>query len=193
MATPAQNKWDNIYRDAVVSEQQRCLLLREYGYLLPTQGKALDLACGLGGNAIALAKHGLETDAWDISPVAIDKLNDYAQTNGLKIHGRSCDVPNADFGNENYDVILIAHYLERDLAPKIQQALKPGGLLCYQTFVRDVTADYSGPSNPDFRLHRGELLQLFNDLQPIVYHDEGTLGDITKGIRNLSVLIAQKS
>src|SRR5882724_1266274 len=46
-------------------------VLVENVHLLPTHGRALDVACGLGAGSIFLARHGLKVVAWDISPVAI--------------------------------------------------------------------------------------------------------------------------
>ena len=64
--TELQAKWDEIYSLASASPVA-CTLLSEHKYLLPTEGKALDLACGLGGNALMLAASGLSVEAWDIS------------------------------------------------------------------------------------------------------------------------------
>ena len=49
-----------------------------------------------------------------------------------------------------------------------------------------------GPNNPAFLLKKGQLLSLFSSLAPIIYHEEGRLGDTSKGIRNEAILIAQK-
>ena len=52
-----------------------CAALREYAFLLPETGTALDLACGRGGNALLLARRGLQAHAWDISEEAIEHLS----------------------------------------------------------------------------------------------------------------------
>ena len=68
-------KWNNIYLDQNCCEATPSDAVKENVHLLPqTPGTALDLACGLGGNAIFLAqKSHLEVFAWDISSVAICK------------------------------------------------------------------------------------------------------------------------
>ena len=71
-----REKWDNNYRGSTVDFPRPCHVLDEYGYLLPASGNALDIACGLGGNALLLAAAGLNTTAVDISEVAIDKLQE---------------------------------------------------------------------------------------------------------------------
>ncbi len=71
--SPDRVKWDTRYREAH-RVPETALVLSEFQHLLPTSGRALDLACGLGGNALLLAAHGLETHAWDISPVGVERL-----------------------------------------------------------------------------------------------------------------------
>jgi len=69
------------------------------------------------------------------------------------------------------------------------QALKPNGLLFYQTFTRTCVND-CGPKNPEFRLRDNELLLMFADLQVVVYQEEACIGDTTQGLRNEALLIA---
>ena len=68
--------WDNIYLEQTCKDAVCCDVLRENMHLLPQgHGRALDLACGMGGNAISLAQGSkLEVLAWDISSVAISKI-----------------------------------------------------------------------------------------------------------------------
>ncbi|MEE9304079.1 MAG: class I SAM-dependent methyltransferase, partial [Thiotrichaceae bacterium] len=77
-------RWDNRYKDSI-EEALPCSLLSEYGYFLPKQGLALDLACGMAGNAFYLADKGLQVHAVDISPVAIKRVNEAAQQSGKTI------------------------------------------------------------------------------------------------------------
>ena len=82
-----REKWDRNYRCSSVDFPRPCRVLDDYGYLLPASGNALDIACGLGGNALLLAAAGLNTTAIDISEVAIDKLLGYAERANLDVHG----------------------------------------------------------------------------------------------------------
>ena len=63
-----KEKWNKRYRDEA-GEEKASRVLRENLHLLPANGLALDLACGLGGNAILLAQQGLSVCAWDIADV----------------------------------------------------------------------------------------------------------------------------
>ena len=93
---------------------------------------------------------------------------------------------------ESFDVIVVSYYLERALARPIIEALKPGGLLFYQTFTR-IAVGSEGPSNPDFRLDDNELLQLFSPLKLRAYREENRLGDLTRGTRDVAMLVAEKT
>jgi len=192
MDEKAQNKWNNIYSEADISNKRVSFGLRENSHLLPPIGRALDLACGTGGDAIFLAERGLDVDAWDISDAVVEKINVYANEHNLSINAEARDINAKPPLSEIYDVISVAHYLERSLVPLLIEALKPGGIVIYQTFTREVTPDYSGPPNLNFRLAENELLQLFSGLRVVVYREESLLGDIKSGFRNEALLIAQK-
>jgi len=166
-------------------------MLSRYSHLLPKQGISLDLACGLGGNAFFLNQAGMDVDAWDISPIAIKHINQNKLASS-NINALAVNINDITFPMNHYDVVAVSHFLDRQLITNIIATLKPQGLLFYQTFTRE-KAQQDGPTNPRFLLQKGELLSLFSQLTPIIYHEEGCVGDITKGIRNEAILIAQKS
>jgi hypothetical protein len=93
---------------------------------------------------------------------------------------------------EHFDLILVAHFLDRGLCPAIARARRPGGLLFYQTFSREAVSD-RGPSNRAYRLGPNELLDLFRGLVVRAYRDEGRLGDLGRGTRDLALLVAQRA
>lgn len=68
-----QAKWDQIYQEAEDYPPPAQVLL-ENAHLLPPSGAALEVAWGLGSNALFLAGRGFEVTAWDLSPVAIEGL-----------------------------------------------------------------------------------------------------------------------
>ncbi len=174
------------YRDPLISKakwnlrhQQRsmpvspCRVLQEHRHLLPSAGRALDIACGLGGNAVLLAQSGLSCDAMDISDIAVSRLNTYAQGQSLAISASSVDIETEEFtiAAEQYDVIVVSYFLYRPLFPVIAAALKPGGLLFYQTFVSTADRLQHGPKTPDFYLQERELLSQFKELEIQYYHE----------------------
>ena len=182
--------WNQRYREAI-TEQLPAKVLADNLHLLPVAGQALDLACGLGANALLLARHGLTTWAWDISPVAISRLDAAARAAGLTVHSEVRAVTARPPEPGRFDVIVVSRFLERSLAPALQAALRSGGLLFYQTFSK-LRLSKDGPSNPAFLLDDNELLRLFPALKVRIYRDEGQSGDITRGVRNEAMLVAQK-
>jgi tellurite methyltransferase len=185
-----RDKWDRRHGSAEAMPAPAAVL-RENLHLLPARGTALDLACGLGANALLLARHGLTVTAWDLSPVAIARLGSLASELALPIAAEVRDVCAEPPPACTFDCILVAHFLERPLAPALAAALRPGGLLFYQTFARDAV-NGRGPSDPCFRLATNELLHLFPGLTLRFYREEGRLGDLSRGTRDLVQLIGQR-
>lgn len=163
-------------------------VLRQFDHLLPSTGRALDLACGAGGNALYLARLGLDTVGWDYAPSAVRNLA--ALADGLPLVAELRDVIASPPTGSTFDVICVGHFLERALCPAIAAALRPGGLLYYQTFVRERVAPV-GPSSGKFLLAPNELLTLFPDLLVRAYRDEGQVGDPERGVRNVAQLVVQ--
>ncbi len=189
MSEDPRAKWNARYRDAEATTAGPARVLGDFAYLLPAKGEALDLACGLGGNARFLAQNGLRVCAWDLSSVAIERLQ--ASTTDPHLHAEIRDVVNEPPPAERFDVIVVSRYLERSLAPRLIAALKPGGLLFYQTFTRERVSD-AGPGRDAFRLAPNELLRLFADLRVVAYREEGRLGHLDRGFRDEAMLVALK-
>lgn len=89
------------------------------------------------------------------------------------------------------DLLLVSFFLERELAPALVAALKPGGLLFYQTYSRAAVSD-EGPASDRFRLADNELLELFAALKVRVYREERLLGDTRQGWRDRAMLVAER-
>ncbi|WP_428606001.1 class I SAM-dependent methyltransferase [Sedimenticola sp.] len=152
--------------------------------------QALDLACGRGATALYMAAAGLDVTAWDLSPVAIQRLELAAAEQGLSIRTAVRDVIAAPPEPASFDLVLVSYFLERSLAPAIARALRPGGLLFYQTFSRAAVSD-EGPRSEQYRLGDNELLDLFAMLKVRVYREERCLGDTSRGWRDLAMLVAE--
>lgn len=167
-------------------------VLADNAHLLLGPGRALDLACGRGANALWLAGQGFQVSAWDYSTIALERLREAAEARGLAIDTELRDITAQPPGPESYDLVLVSHFLERALCPAIQAALRPNGVLCYQTFSQDAPPGI-GPSNPAFRLAPNELLRLFPGLRLRHYREEGELGDTRRGARGLAMMIAQRT
>ena len=189
----SQQKWDHIYAQQNYPAPPNPLL-QQYAFLFPNNASVLDLACGLGSNSLYLAQLGCRLTAWDISPVALQKLTIEADRLGVDINTVCLDINAASFDQQHFDLIIVNHYLDRNLAPPLVRALNPGGILFYQTFVRTSLPSNkrTGPRNPAYLLAQGELLSLFSDLHARVFIDLQSTGATGQGLRNQSLLIAEK-
>jgi SAM-dependent methyltransferase len=158
MSDADRKRWDQRYRDGSYRARPReTVLLQEWQPELPP-GRALDLACGAGRNALYLAACGYEVDAVDISPFALEQARAKARERELEVNWMEADLD--DFVPEigQYDLIVVARYVNRRLLPRLAAGLKPGGALVYEHHFRtDLEVD--GPKDPEFRLAPGELRQ----------------------------------
>jgi len=170
-----QQKWDAKYHSATLSSTANpCFVLTQHSQLLPFNGRALDLACGLGGNARFLAQCGLKVDAWDISDNALTVLNNWASLHHLPITPLITDLEQMLMPYQQYDVIVVSRYLDRALFNGLIDALKPNGLLFYQTFLSPV--QHHAPRQPEYYIDSGEFGQRFNVLETLIY-GEGWLNN----------------
>lgn len=176
--------WNERYAGADAAEASPAEVLRDFAHLLPARGRALDLACGLGANALLLARRGLQVEAWDSSAVAIERLREAAALEELDIRSGVRDVVLQPPQVGSFDVIVVSRFLERSLVSALKAALRPAGLLYYQTFIREAVHADRGPRRPEYRLATNELLGLFRDLRLIVYREEGRLGNLGAGLRD---------
>jgi SAM-dependent methyltransferase len=135
--------------------------------LIP-QGLVLDLACGGGRHARLLAAQGHTVLAVDRDADAL------ANAAGERITTLQIDLENEDddaswpFEADRFAGIIVTNYLHRPLFPHILASLACNGVLIYETFARD-NGRFGKPSNPDFLLEPGELLEIarVNPLQSL--------------------------
>jgi len=164
--------WDRKYEtEAYIFGKEPVGFLREHIDLLP-RGKALDVAMGEGRNAVFLAKNGFNVDGCDISEIAVKKALDLAKENNVKIHAFVADLETYKLPKDTYDVIACFYYLQRGLVPQMKEALKPGGMIIYETYtIENRERGFEGPKNKDYLLKPNELLDLFKDLKIIYYRE----------------------
>ena len=183
-------KWDQRYLSTPDILPEAAQVLQDFSHLLPNNGLGLDLACGLGGNALLMAKAGMSVKAWDCSSIAIEKLNHWAKLKQLPVQAEVRDVINMPPDAGSFDVVVVSYFLERSLAASLCAALRPNGLLFYQTFTRNKAANI-GPNNPDYLLAENELLKLFGELH-LIEHKEGSARNTKEGLRYEAQFVGQK-
>ena len=138
-------------------------------------GAVVDLACGHGRHCLAAAESGLPVIGIDRNRDALAQLRAVASRRRLAIETVLADLESPTgipIGRERCGVVLVFRYLHRPLSRAITRLLAPGGLLVYETFTAAQVELGYGPRNPDFLLERGELCDLFSELE-IVEHWEG--------------------
>jgi SAM-dependent methyltransferase len=147
-------------------------LLAETAKHLPP-GRALDLACGTGRNALWLAQHGWSVTAVDGAPTAIESMRRRASEASLTLDARVADLERGEYRIEPsaWDLICICYYLQRDLFETAKQGLAPGGVLI-------VIVHIAGPGEQPtaHRLRPGELESYFRGWE-ILHHYEGQPSD----------------
>jgi len=164
-------------RATQIMEPRPSRFLMEQLPLLP-KGTALDVATGRGRNALYLAAQGYAVEGVDRDEQALAELATTArQRNLTNLVVRHLDLeadPDSprDFPKERYDVILGFFYLYRPLFPPLLEALKPGGMLVYETFLIDNHLRRRHPRRREFCLSHNELLRLTTGLR-VLHYDEG--------------------
>lgn len=150
-------------------------------------GRALDLACGEGRAAIWLAAQGWEATGIDISPLGLNRAKTLAEEQNLTVSWVAADLDDFSLGSEQYDLITVFRFLDRELTARISDALRPGGIVIYETFL-SVPGRESERSvqNPVFRLQPGELPRLFAGLLVMAYEE------VVKDGEEFARLVARK-
>lgn len=132
--------------------------VRRFAPLIPA-GETLDLACGSGRHARLLAELGHPVLALDRDSEAL------AKTVGERISTLQADLEVVGsvwpFVANRFAGIVVTNYLHRPLFPFILDSLAPQGVLIYETFALG-NAQYGKPTNSDFLLVPGELLELMH-------------------------------
>lgn len=158
------------------------------------KGTILDVACGAGRNALFLAAEGFSVDAVDRDDQALAALAAEAERRHLStLTVRALDLESGpDLPKERYDGIVVFFFLYRPLMPALMQALKPGGVLVYETFLIDNHLRHGHPKRREFCLAHNELLHLTTGLR-VLHYDEGGRGrNHSDGMTYTARLVAQK-
>ena len=184
----SQSEWDEKHRLAAQEPAaEPAGILRELLPLVPA-GPALDLACGTGRNALFLAESGRHVIAVDWSAAALDilatralekkiavrrieRLEAVKHPRGPGIELLQADLEKITLPKESYDAIVCVRYLQRTLFPEICRALRPGGLLLYETYTEAQLEFEGGPRDPAHLLKTGELRDAFPELCVLFFRE----------------------
>ena len=183
MAQSDRERWNRRYSERYA---ERRISWKPSSWLIEIQEKlepphagarALDLACGIGRNSLWLAERGWSVDAWDLSDVALEiltrELCEREKRGAASIvQTRQVDLDRVEIPSSIYDLILNVQFLDRCLWPALASALRPGGLLVFETFVA-LRGGRESEVSPRHLLQPGELREAFETLGlEIVAYDE---------------------
>jgi len=139
------------------------------------RGLAADLAAGAGREAVYLALHGFEVEAFDRDEPALERAAAIARRSGVSIQPVVADLERLERNGPplapgRYQLITVFRYLHRPLFPTIERALAPGGWLVYETY-REGQERFGRPKRARFLLGPGELSSAFPGLSVVRYEE----------------------
>jgi len=152
--------------------------VRRWSHLIGTGATVLDVACGSGRHVRWFADRGCRVTALDRDAAAIERLRSVARVVVADLEAAPWPLP-----TERFDAVVCTNYLWRALLPALLDAVAEGGVLIYETFARGNEA-FGKPSNPDFLLRPGELLEVTKGLRVIAYED-GVLDAPTRCVQRI--------
>ncbi len=136
--------------------------------MVPAGGPVLDVAAGSGRHTRLFAAHGHPVTAVDRDTML---LRDPAATPAEIIDADLESGAPWPLGMRQFAAVVVTNYLHRPLFPALIGAVAPGGLLLYETFAAG-NERFGKPSNPDFLLQPGELLDAVRGrLRVLAYED----------------------
>lgn len=152
--------------------------MRRWAHLVTAGGRVLDVACGGGRHTRWLAARGFRVTGIDRDAEAIAPLAAIARTVVADIEGGPWPLP-----GETFDAVVVTNYLWRPLWPALRASLADGGTMIYETFALGHEA-FGRPSNPDFLLRPGELVEACVGLRVVAFED-GTLSNPPRHVQRI--------
>ena len=143
--------------------------VRRFAALIPEHGLVLDVACGAGRHARLLATLGYRVEAVDRDAQLLAGLQGIP---GITTRVADLEGDAWPYEAASFDGVVVTNYLHRPRFDALIDALKPGGVLIYETFMVD-NETLGRPSNPEFLLKEGELLDRVRPRLTVVAFEQG--------------------
>ncbi len=140
-----------------------------FAWVFPRGGRVLDLACGSGRHTRLLLEQGYRVTALDRDLKGIRDLIPDARLEPIEADLE--DGSPYPLAGRRFEGVVVTNYLYRPLLPALLQGLAAHGGLIYETFALG-NERFGKPSNPDFLLRPGELLDaVTGTLRILAYED----------------------
>jgi len=159
------------------------LWVAEFAALIPGGGLVLDLACGSGRHMRMLHSAGFTVHGVDKQ---LRVAADLAHQPKVSLQTYDLEYDAWPYPAGSFNGIVVCNYLHRPLLPCLSDALRPGGVLIYDTFAVG-NERYGRPRNPDFLLRPGELKAVFGMLEVVAF-DESEYSGLNPGVRQSIVV-----
>ena len=168
MSDEERATWDRRYLDGSYQPRPSPFSLLEQMIDRLPRGRALDIACGGGRNALFLAAHGYEVEAVDGSPEALRLAEERAREQQLKVQWTEADLDDYAPPHEGYAVIVNCFYLNRPLLARLVGALADDGYIFVEQHLH---TPLPVPGNREWRLEPNELLRTLSGLRIVRYEE----------------------
>ena len=169
MASSDRDHWNTRYTERPWPQDASPWLVSQQS-ALPRVGDALDIAGGTGRNALWLADLGWSVTITDVSDVALSIAANRATASGADISTELTDLTTAPLPEGPWNLVLLFHYLDRDLVPAIGSILEPSGILIGALATRTNLEQHARPPAP-FLLEDGELPRLLTGFDLVTYEE----------------------
>jgi len=166
-----RSSWDNRYRERSAPTDPAAFVTVELAPLLRSPGRALDLAGGAGRHGVWLAERGWDTTMIDTSEVAVALAAERAEEAGVGLTLIHSDLTAEALPEGPWNLVLIVHYLQRDLFPTAIDLLANEGLIAFSVATERNLERRERPPLP-YLLEEGEAPSLVDGLQ-ILHYAEG--------------------
>jgi SAM-dependent methyltransferase len=142
--------------------------VRRFADRIPAGGSVLDLAAGGGRHTRLLLGRGHPVVAIDRDVTGLADLQADPAVTVLAADLEDCRP--WPLGERRFAGVVVTNYLHRPLLPAIVAAAAPGGCLIYETFATG-NERFGKPSNPDFLLRPGELLEAVRGRMTVIAYE----------------------
>lgn len=142
--------------------------ISRFAGIVPAAGTVLDVAAGGGRHTRFFLRRGHAVLALDRDVSALDDLRGYPQVQIIE-----ADLEGAahwPLERRRFAGVVVTNYLHRPLLPVLVSAVAAGGCLIYETFAVG-NERFGRPSNPDFLLRPGELLEAVRGRLEVVAYE----------------------